>query len=91
MYLNNIEQFKYTFNLLYKLISKEDNIEMKFDLLEEFINKCFQQNIIKLSNKKSTFEEIDSLRKEINIVSIAIIQSKFQRIFNSVFTCIFKT
>ena len=89
MYLNNIEQAKNSFSLMYKLITNEENIEIKFDLLEEFIIKCFQNNFLKLSYKKSTLEEIDNLRKEINIVAIAIIQSKFQSIFKTAFKCIF--
>ena len=87
MYLNYLEQAKSHFTLLITCISSEEIVENKFDLLRELLKNCFHFGFMKLSSKKSTLEEIDSLRKEISLVTLTIIQSKFQTIFKSLFRC----
>ena len=87
MYLNSFDQAKIQITLLINCISREEIVENKFDLLRELVKNSFHFGFIKLSNKKTTLEEIDRLRKEINIVTLTFVQSRFQSIVNSLFRC----
>ena len=86
-FLNDLEQAKKFINMMINVIFLEEIIDNKFDLIREFLKNMFHFGFLKISSKKSTLEEIDNLKKELNLNSILIIQSKFQSIIKTLFKC----
>jgi hypothetical protein len=72
------------FTRLEEIIINEENVDSKLVCIREVIKIMFKLGIMKLSKKKSTLEEIDSIRKDIGLSPLLMIQSKLTSLFNNI-------
>ena len=86
---NNLSQSTIYYNELDEMICKEEVYENKILLLRQIIKIFFNIGILKLSRKKTTLEEIDSIKKDLGISPILMIQSKLILIYNGLFKGIY--
>ena len=85
MVINNFSQSKEDYHRIEEIISIEDNIDQKVILIKELLKCLFKIGVLKLNKKKSTIEEIDSIRKDVGLTPILMIQSKLTSVFNNLF------
>jgi hypothetical protein len=84
MFINNNGQAKTYYNKLEEKIINEENVENKISSIREILKILFNFGILKLNRKKSTLEEIDTLKKDLGFSPIMMIQSRLNNLFNNI-------
>ena len=84
MFLNNHNQAKNYFVMLEERLALEDNVENKMYGIKELFKFLFNSGVLKLKQKKSALEEIDSIKKDVGLSPILMIQSKLNTVFNNI-------